>query len=134
MTEVSKEVKVVFLINALFAFLYAFFFLIIPEIYLELSDTPDILFSPVTWRQLGAAFLALGIFFVLAVKRADWEKVKLFWEFGIFFLISILIIGIWAAIAFPGSADYQETDRIDVLIPFMLSVLNIYFYYRINWF
>lgn len=61
MAELSKETKLVFIINSLIAFIYAFLFLIIPEAYKQMSDAPDLIYSPITWRQLGASILILGI-------------------------------------------------------------------------
>ena len=41
MAELSKEIKLVFIINSLIAFIYAFLFLIIPEAYKQISEAPD---------------------------------------------------------------------------------------------
>jgi hypothetical protein len=99
MTELSKETKLVCMINIIIAFIYTFLFLVIPEAYKQMSDAPDLIYSPITWRQLGASILVLGIGGVLTIKRDDWDKAKLFWEISIIWLIIMLIINIWGMIA-----------------------------------
>lgn len=132
MAELSKETKMVFFINSLIAFIYAFLFLIIPEAYKQMSDAPDLIFSPITWRQLGASILILGIGGVLSIKRDDWDKVKLFLEISIIWLILMLIINIWGMIAFPGTAAALANDIVAVIVLIVLSLLNIWVYYREN--
>ena len=130
MAELSKETKLVFTINSIIAFIYAFLFLIIPEAYKQMSDAPDLIFSPITWRQLGASILILGIGGVLSIKRDDWDKVKLFLEISIIWLILMLFINIWGMIAFPGTAAALANDIVAVIVLIVLILLNIWVYYR----
>lgn len=132
MAELAKETKLVFIINSLIAFIYAFLFLIIPEAYKQMSDAPDLIFSPITWRQLGASILILGIGGVLSIKRDDWDKVKLFLEISIIWLILMLIINIWGMIAFPGTAAALANDIVAIIVLIVLILLNIWVYYREN--
>ena len=130
MAEILKETKIVCIINAIIAFIYAFLFLIIPEAYKVMADTPDIIYSPITWRQLGASILVLGIGNVLIIKRADWDKAKLFWEIGIIWLIIMFILNIWGMIAYPGSATAVANDVVAIIVLIVLILLNIWAYYR----
>lgn len=130
MAELSKETKMVFIINSLIAFIYAFLFLVIPEAYKQMSDAPDLIYSPITWRQLGASILVLGIGGVLSIKRDDWVKVKLFMEISIIWLILMLAINIWGMIAFPGTATALANDIVAVIVLIVLILLNIWVYYR----
>jgi hypothetical protein len=111
MAELAKEVKFLFIINAIPAFIYAFLFLVIPDTYAQVFEVA--IYNPISYRQIGASCLILGIGNVLAIKRDDLEKAKIFWEIGIIWVILMLIIGIWGAFAIPGTA-----------------VFNIYLYYR----
>jgi len=120
MAEISKEAKIVFLINAVASFIFTFFFLIIPEMYSDLTD--GAYFSPICWRQLGGTLLVFGIFAIVALIRKEWEQVRIFWEFGIAFLILLICIDIWVAIN--GLFDYT------MIVEIGLVVLNIYFYMR----
>ena len=128
MAELSKEVKIVFIINAISAFIYAFLFLVIPDIYVQITEAA--MYNPITYRQLGASMLILGIGTVLAIKRDDFEKAKLFWEIGILWVILMLIIGIWGAFAFPGTATAQADTWTGNTVLIVLTVLNLYVYYR----
>ena len=120
MAEISKEAKIVLLINIIASFIFAFFFLGIPEIYA--GWTNEAYFSPICWRQLGGTLLILGIFGIIALMRKEWEQVKIFWEFGIAFLIVLVCIDIWI-IAY-GLFDYT------VIVEIVLVVINIFFYIR----
>ena len=128
MAELSKEVKIILLINAIPAFIYGFLFLIIPDIYVEITDA--MFYNPVNLRQLGASILILGIGNVVAIKRNDMDKLKIFWEMGILWLIIMDILGIWSAIVYPGSAAALISTWIGNVILFVLTILNIYIYYK----
>jgi len=128
MAELSKEVKIVFIINAIPAFIYAFLFLVIPDTYVQITEAE--IYNPINLRQVGASILVLGIGIVLSIKRDDLEKSKIFWEIAIIWLILMLIIGIWGAFAIPGTAAAQVGTWIANTILIVLTVLNIYVYYR----
>jgi len=120
MAEISKEAKIIFLINAISCFIFAFFFLIIPEIYADWTN--EAYFSPVCWRQLGGTLLLFGIFTLIALMRKEWEQVRIYWELGIAFLLVLICIDIWV-IAY-GSFDYT------VIVEIVLIAINILFYLR----
>jgi len=128
MAELSKEVKILFIINAIPCFIYAFLFLVIPDTFAQVQE--EDIYNPISYRQLGACLLILGIGNVLAIKRDDLEKAKIFWEIAIIWLILMLIIGIWGAFAFPGTAAAQASTWIANTIFIVLLVFNIYLYYR----
>jgi hypothetical protein len=119
-TEISKEMKIIFLINAIASFLFAFFFLGIPEIYA--TWTNEAYFSPICWRQIGGTLLIFGIFTLIALFRKEWEQLRLFYEFGIAFIIVLICIDIW--IAFYGLFDYT------LIVEIVLVAINIIFYIR----
>lgn len=121
MVEISKEAKIIILINVIAAFLYAFFFLGIPEIYRDFTNSA--FFSPVCWRQLGGTFLVIGIFGVIALLRKEWEQIRIFWELGIAFLIMLLCLDIWGIAVYLG-VDYT------VYVEIGLIAINLIFYLR----
>jgi hypothetical protein len=128
MAELSKEVKIILLVNAIPAFIYAFLFLVIPETYAQITEAA--MYNPINLRQIGASILVLGIGSVLAIKRNDLEKAKILWEISIIWLILMSIIGIWGAFAIPGTATAQVGTWIANAILIVLAVLNIYVFYR----
>lgn len=123
MAEISKEAKIIFLINMILSFVFAFFFLGIPEIYRDLTGTTIDIFSPVCWRQLGGTLLLLGIFSIIALLRKEWEQIRIFWEFGIAFLIMQLALDIW------GIFVYLRFDYTGI-VEIVLIAVNIFFYVR----
>jgi len=120
MAEISKEAKIIFLINMIVSFIFAFLFLGIPEIYAALTNAPY--FSPICWRQLGGTLLLFGIFTIIALIRKEWEQVRIFWELGIGFLIVLVCIDIW--VIAHGLFDYT------VIVEIVLIAINIFFYIR----
>ena len=120
MAEISKEAKIIFLINVITSFIFAFFFLGIPEIYA--GWTNEAYFSPICWRQLGGTLLILGIFGIIALIRKEWEQVRIFWELGIAFVILLVCVDIWLVSL--GLFDYT------VIVEIVIVVINIFFYVR----
>jgi len=128
MAEMSKEMKIVIIVNVIVAFIYGFLELIIPEIYYQLTDSPA--FDIHTWRIVGGSFMVLGIFGIIAIIRADWEKVKITFELAIAYEILLLILDIVAYITITGSATWITGQIIATIIKIILIVINIYFYLR----
>ena len=128
MAELSKEMKIVLIINAIVAFIYGFFYLIIPDIYRNLVDAPY--YDPGMWRSFGATAFALGIFSLIIIKRAEWEKGKMFFEFAVLWLIAVLILNIYSFITYPGSATSKANNAFSIVLLIVLVIYNAYFYYR----
>ena len=120
MAEISKEAKIVLLINIISSFIFAFFFLIIPEIYA--GWTNEAYFSPICWRQIGGTLLILGIFGIIALIRKEWEQIRIFWELGIAFVILLVCIDIWVVSL--GLFDYT------LIVEIVIVAINIFFYIR----
>ncbi|MFX0057379.1 MAG: hypothetical protein ACFE85_03045 [Candidatus Hodarchaeota archaeon] len=122
MAEISKEAKIVFLINVIVSLIFGFFFFGIPEIYYDLFG--GVAFSAVCWRQIGGTVLIIGLFGIISLIRKEWEQVRIFWEFGIAFLIILIIIDLWFGIGVYGAFD------ITFIVEIVLVVINIFFYIR----
>lgn len=128
MAEVTKEVKIVLIIDAIAALIFAFLYLVIPEIYASLID--PIVFDPYYWRAFGGTLLVLAIMALIALKRAEGEQVKLMIEIMILWSIVILTLNIWELIVLPLSPTYRETTWLDSILLIVLIMLNSYFYNR----
>ena len=102
MAEVTKEVKIVLIIDAIAALVLAF----------------------------GGTVLVLGIMSLIALKRAEGEQVKIIIEFAILWSVVILCLNIWELIVLPLSPTYRETTWFDSLLLIVLIMLNSYFYNR----
>ena len=128
MAEISKEIKIICVINAIIAFIYGFFYLIIPGIYRNMVDATY--YDPTMWMDFGATCFVLGIFSLVAIKRAEWERVKMIFEIVILWLILILIVAIWTLVAVPGSATAQANTVFNIILIIAIIIYNSIFYYR----
>ena len=66
MAELSKEAKIVLLANAIIGFIFGFLFLIIPDLYNELTEGDP--YCQGATMQVGTIFLVFGIFSIIAIK------------------------------------------------------------------
>ncbi len=128
MAEISKEVKIVLIINAIAALIFTFLYLVIPETYASLVD--PLVFDPYYWRAFGGTLLVLAIMALIALKRAEVEQVKFIIEFAILWCVVILALNIWELIVLPLSPTYTQTTWFDSIILIVLIILNAYFYNR----
>jgi len=128
MAEVTKEVKIVLIIDVIASLIFTFLYLVIPEIYASLVD--PLVFDPYYWRAFGGTLLALAIMALVALKRAEGEQVKFMIEFAILWCIIILCLNIWELIVLPLSPTYTQTTWFDSILLIVLIILNAYFYNR----
>ena len=128
MAEVTKEVKIVLIINAIAALIFTFLYLVIPDIYASLVD--PLVFDPYYWRAFGGTLLVLAIMDLIALKRAEVEQVKFLIEFAILWCVVILALNIWELIVLPLSPTYTQTTWVDSILLIVLIILNAFFYNR----
>ena len=128
MPEVTKEIKIILLIDAIAALIFTFLYLVIPETYARLVD--PLVFDPYYWRAFGGTLLVLAIMALIALKRAEVQQVKLMIEFAILWSVVILALNIWELIVLPLSPTYTQTTWFDSILLIVLIILNLYFYNR----
>ena len=128
MTELSKELKIVLIINVIAAFFYGFMFLVIPDIYNELSDEP---YPNVNLLRLwGGTITLLGIFALVAVKRGEWETGKIMIELATAWLLVITIINLASFAYVKRSPTNIASSWSDVIVTFVFFLMNLYFYQK----
>jgi hypothetical protein len=128
MAEISKETKIILIIDAIASFIFMVLYLIIPEVYASMVD--PLVFDPYYWRAFGGTLLALFILVLIALKRAEWDQIKAVIELAIVWSSIILILNIWELIALPISPTYVETTIVDSILLVVLIILNAFIYYR----
>ncbi|MFX1355963.1 MAG: hypothetical protein ACFFA8_01650, partial [Promethearchaeota archaeon] len=74
--------------------------------------------------QIGGTILILGLFGIIALIRKEWEQVRIYWEFGIAFIILLIVIDLWFGIGVYGAFEYT------LIVEIVLAVINIFFYIR----
>ncbi len=128
MAEVTKEVKILLIIDAIAALIFMFLYLIIPETYASLID--PLVFDPYYWRAFGGTLLVLALMALIALKRAEGEQVKIVIELAILWSVVILALNIWELIVLPLSATYTATTWFNSVLLIVLIILNAYIYNR----
>ena len=128
MAEISKEFKILLIIDAIVGFLYGFMFLIIPEYIRDSRGSPY--FDPHFWRLFGGTCLAVGILTVLAIMKAEWENMKIAAQFGVIWLIVLSVVDIYSLATISYSTTALMYQWIDNILTFVLTVINILFYLR----
>jgi hypothetical protein len=91
LTEIQKLTKITLLLDALAGFIFAFLYLVIPDIFIYgLTQWP--FNDPVYFRYFGGTLLLLGLVSLIAYFKKEWEEVKLFFEFALLFILMIVIM------------------------------------------
>ena len=92
MAEISKAYKIVLLIMAGIGIAYGVQWIFLTDIIYAITASP--FQDPFMARGAGVTLLCLGVFNILAVMKAEVEKIRLYVEFVIVWLIptTILII------------------------------------------
>ncbi len=120
--EISKLLKITFLIHFFVAVIFGLVFTVIVEIYLELVGWPYD--DPVTGRVLGAVFLGFAVSSLLSWRETKWESVKIVVQMEIAWLII-------------GTAVHFFAIFTDPLLPFIIWVqvaILIVFLVAFTWF
>ena len=78
MVEITKNLKVLLLINAIIGLCFAFFYLAISFLYLSQIQWP--FYDPYYSWAFGGIFLILSMFILLAIKQNEWEKFKMVYK------------------------------------------------------
>ena len=126
MTEISKRMKLLLIIDTICAFIYGFLYLVIPEILAALNDPTY--YDPHFWRLWGGLCIVFGIFGILMIKRAEWEGMKILWEFVIIWLIMMILVNIMTMFMIRRSAVNFASELFDIILISVLIVVNTYLY------
>jgi hypothetical protein len=125
MTEITKKLKILLLINAIIGLGFAFFYLVTPYYYLSLIDWP--FFDPYYSWAFGGVFLILSSFILRYIKRNHWEQCKPVLEITIAWQLLILILNIISLIFIPTPIISIISTWIFNILFIILIGLNIYF-------
>ena len=128
MGEISKNLKIVILVNVLAALIYGILQTFVTEAYLTMIEqpTPDVHFT----RVGGGSLLVLAIFGIYAMLKKDWEDFKLLFEFVIGYEIMLFILDIVYFATFTISATNFTNTLIATILTAVLIAVNIFFYLK----
>ena len=122
--EISKFLKIAFLIDGLVAIVYGFVMLLIPDIHADLMGFPYEEFSN---RFVGSLFLGFGIGNLLAwFKGTSWEQVELV----VIMNLGFLFFGLAVVVYCIALAILPVTALLQTGLIIFLMILFLYGYYE----
>jgi len=122
--EISKLLKITFLIHFFVAVIFGLVFTVVVEIYVELIGWPYEDF--VTGRVLGAVFLGFAVASLLSWRETKWESVKIIVQMEITWLAIGTAVHFWAIFTDP-LLPFMIFLQTAILLIFLIAF--IYFYY-----
>jgi hypothetical protein len=128
--EISKLLKLTFLIHFFVAVIFGLLFTFLVELYVGIVGWPYL--DPVTGRVLGAVFLGLAAASLLSWRETKWESVKIVVQMEIVWLAIALAVHFFSAFVFPGLVTLIIIwVQIGILIFFLAAF--IWFYSDQEW-
>ena len=123
--EISKFLKMSFLIDGLVAIVYGLVMLMIPDIHASMFPFP---FEEFADRYIGSLFLGYGVGNLLAYRASSWENVELVVLMNLTFLVIGLFVILYSiAIAVLSVAAYMQVG-----LTLFLMFLFLYSYYEVK--
>ena len=119
--EISKLLKILFLVHFFVAVIFGLVFTFIVELYVSISGWPYL--DPVTGRVLGAVFLGLAVASLLAWRETKWHHVKIIVQMEITWLAIGTGVHIFAIFYYP----------VPIII-WLQTAIFIFFFVAFAWF
>ncbi|MFX1502975.1 MAG: hypothetical protein ACFFDH_18590 [Promethearchaeota archaeon] len=124
--DISKLLKLTFLIHFFVAIIFGLVFTFILELYVDITGW--IYYDPVTGRVLGAVFIGLAAASLLSWRESKWQKVKIVVQMEIVWLFIGTAVQIIAVFMFPNYGNpFVIWIQIGILIFFFVAFA--WFYY-----
>ncbi|MFX0076606.1 MAG: hypothetical protein ACFE96_14280 [Candidatus Hermodarchaeota archaeon] len=121
--QVSKLLKLLFLIHFFVAVIFGLLFTVLTELYVDVVGW--YYYDPITGRVLGAVFLGLAAASLLSWREEKWESVKIVVQMEIVWLLIGTAVHFFAAFVFP--VPFIIWIQTGILIFFLVSF--VWFYY-----
>ncbi len=129
MTEIQKLTKISLLLYALAGFIFAFLYLVIPDIFIyDLTQWP--FNDPIYFRLFGGTLLILGLASLLAYFKKEWEEIKLFFELALMWLLMVTIINFFELTMISLPVIALTSTIVDTILVAILLILGIYCYMK----
>ena len=125
MTEIQKVTKISLLLDVLAGFIFAFLYLVIPDIYIyDLTQWP--FNDPIYFRLFGGTLLVLGLASLMAYFKKEWEEIKLLYELSVMWLLMVTIINIFELALLPLPAMALTNTLVNTILVAVYLILGIY--------
>ena len=125
--NISKLLKLTFLIHFFVAVIFGLVFTVLVELYVDFVGWPYQDF--ITGRVLGAVFLGFAAASLLSWRETKWESVKIVVHMEIVWLALGIVVHIWAMLT--DVFIFMLYVQAVILIFFLAAF--IYFYYDQEW-
>ena len=123
--EISKFLKMSFLISGLAAIVYGLVLLLIPDIH---ANMLGFLYAESSDRMIGSLLLGYGVGNLLAYRASTWENVELVVLMNLTFLVIGVLVTLYSiAIALLPVAAYMQVG-----LALFLMFLFLYSYYEVK--
>jgi len=122
--QISKGLKITFLVHFIMAVIFGAGFLLIPEMVTGMLGARAM--EPSTFRLVGAAMLAFGTSSWLAYRQTLWDRVKIVVQVEIVWTLLGVLAMLWG-LTFEG---LPAADWTNVLILGAFAIAFTYFYSR----
>ena len=127
--EIPKTLKIIWLIQFVVCLIFSFIYVVLLESYTSASGYPYL--DPIRGRAVGLTTGILGIFAIRAIMIDDWEKIQIYVEFSLFWIISIVILNVLALfMLYLGTAVSGSIMIIAILVGFFIP--NLYYYLQLR--
>ena len=125
MTEIQKLTKISLLLDVLAGFIFAFLYLVIPDIYIyDLTQWP--FNDPIYFRLFGGTLLVLGLASLIAYFKKEWEEIKLLYELALMWLLMVIIINIFELVMLPLPVMSLTNTVVNTILVTIYLILGIY--------
>ena len=125
MTEIQKLTKISLLLDVLAGFLFAFLYLVIPDIFIYgLTQWP--FNDPIYFRLFGGTLLVLGLASLMAYFKKEWEEIKLLYELALMWLVMVIIINIFELALLTLPAMSLMNTVVNTILLVIYLILGIY--------
>ncbi|MBY9019649.1 MAG: hypothetical protein KGD67_01230 [Candidatus Lokiarchaeota archaeon] len=125
MTEIQKLTKISLLLDTLAGFVFAFLYLVIPDIYIYgLTQWP--FNDPMYFRLFGGTLLVLGLASLIGYFKKEWEEVKLLYELALMWLLMVLILNLVELALLPLPAMSITNTIVNTILVAGYFILGIY--------
>ena len=128
MSEISKKLKILLLINSIIGLSFAFFYIVVPYYYLSFIEWP--FFDPYYSWAFGGTFFILSLFLLRSIRQNLYEQCKSLVEITIAWETLILILNIITLTLISAPIIYILTTWIINIMFIVLIGLKILFLRR----
>ena len=131
MTEISKQFKIMLIVNIVISLAYAIPYLFLTSLWLNLTEHTAT--SPFYSQAFGVALFSISVWSLRAIlQKKEWEAVSYFVEFIFIFLFGIIIyllLEMWFVLDKVATPIAWINNIISIAVAGSVFVANIIFYF-----